>query len=96
MGGSKVRPRLEQGVTSCALCNPRYESSLQSKALAFGWKVPRWVERPGMVPVFSSWERAWFLLATGGTRMQITVGAARALMVEMYGEEQYVEWEKAA
>lgn len=96
MGGSKVRPRFEEGVTSCGSCNPRYESDLQVKALAFGWKVPRWVSDAALVPVFFWIERAWFLLGRDGTRVQITFGQAWRSMVEVYGEEQYVEWEKAA
>lgn len=91
MGGSKVKPLYVDGITSCSRCNPRYESDLQSSALRFGWKVPRWVEAPGLVPVWCSWARCWFRLSKVGTREPITGGQAVAMMAEVYGDK-YDEW----
>lgn len=95
MGGSKTRPRYEDGLTSCAVCNPAYEAALQTVALRYGWKLRSWVQRPDLVPVFVPHERSWFLLETDGRRFAIAARAARKLMVETYGSE-YEEWEKAA
>ncbi len=94
MGGRLARPLLDEGCTSCATCNPRYESSLQTLALRYGWKVRRWVVDRGIayrVPVFVAWERTWYLLSRDGGRMAISVARARALMDEVYGPE-YEEW----
>lgn len=97
-GGRKAAPKLDEGVTSCALCNPRYEHDLQRKALLMGWKVRSWVRDRGIayrVPVFYVFERAWFLLDAEGNRFPISRARARALMDEVYGPEYY-EWEAAA
>jgi len=63
MGGSKLIVTTADGVTSCAICNPRYEDSMQTRALAMGWKLRR--NRGGLpasaVPYYSTWERKWFL-----------------------------------
>ena len=90
MGGSEVRPRLEDGVTSCATCNPEYERELQTKALQFGWKVPRWVKNPERVPVFFWMERTWYVLMVEGTRKRVSASLAMAMMREVYGDA-YVE-----
>jgi hypothetical protein len=95
MGGSEVRPGLEDGLTSCALCNPAYEGALQKRALRFGWKVRRWVKHPEHVPVFYQLELRWYVLDGQGRRHPISRGRARGLMEEVYGPE-YDEWEDAA
>lgn len=89
MGGSTRKPLLAEGITSCTTCNPAYEGHLQAAALRFGWKVPRWVETPGMVPVWYPLERTWFLLAKTGSRTALTPARAMELMDEIYGA-QYV------
>ena len=91
MGGSLIRPLFVDGVTSCARCNPRYESDLQRSALRFGWKVRSWVEMPGRVPVWCVWERCWYRLTKGGTRELISPKVAIEMMTEIYGEE-YKTW----
>ncbi|MEX1078907.1 MAG: hypothetical protein WED09_07350 [Homoserinimonas sp.] len=95
MGGSKVRPRYEQGVTTCAVCNPRYESDLQSKALACGWKVRGWVKDCTAVPVFYAPELTWYELTADGRRLAITPVRASAMMRDVYGAE-YEAWVEAA
>lgn len=98
MGGSKRRPRFEEGVTSCAICNPEYERSLQIVALVYGWKVrkiKRAIEHPEDVPVFYLHERTWYELTTRGTRIRITTADAARRMREVYGP-QWDEWVVAA
>jgi hypothetical protein len=95
MGGSRVRPLFVDGVTSCARCNPRYESDLHQAALRFGWKVPRWVDAPGLVPVWCVWARSWFRLTRVGTREPVSGKVALEMMHEVYGP-QYDEWMQAA
>lgn len=98
MGGSKIRPRYEEGLTSCAICNPRYESDLQMLALRYGWKVKkvkRAIEHPEDVPVFYRQERIWCVLTTRGTRRRVSERVALVMMREVYGDG-YSEWEKAA
>ncbi len=90
MGGRKRRPRLEEGVASCASCNPRYESDLQARALACGWKVRRWVAEQGLtalVPVFYAWAHRWAVLGTDGGRTWISDREALGMLREVYGEE---------
>ncbi|GAB3605327.1 hypothetical protein GCM10027413_07360 [Conyzicola nivalis] len=43
IGGSKVRPPVAEGLTSCETCNPAYEPALQLQAWRFGWKMSPWV-----------------------------------------------------
>lgn len=95
MGGSKLRPRYEEGVTSCAICNPAYESTLQIMALLNGWKVKKVkaaIEHPEDVPVFYWAEQAWFQLTDRGTRVRISEAVARQLMDDIYGAE-YAAWQ---
>ncbi len=91
MGGSTMRPRFDQGLTACGACNTRYEGDLQAAALRFGWKVKRWVEAAGMVPVFVPREGRWFRLARSAPRREhVTHAEAMRMMRAVYGE-QYVE-----
>lgn len=97
MGGRTAAPLLDEGVTSCATCNPRYEGDWQTRALVRGWKVRRWVVEQSIayrVPVFVHMH-GWVLLDREGGRTPISAGRARGLMVEVYGDE-YLEWEQAA
>jgi hypothetical protein len=91
MGGTMIRPRFDQGLTACGICNGRYETDLQQSALRFGWKVPRWVEHAGMVPVFVPQLGQWFRLARSAPRRDhITHLAAMEAMHEVYGQ-RYIE-----
>lgn len=93
MGGSTQRPHFDQGLAACGNCNGRYETDLQRAALRFGWKVPRWVQVAGMVPVFYPRERRWFRLARStGRREHVSHVEAMRMMREVYGE-QYVDGE---
>lgn len=86
MGGSKERPSFQDGVTSCALCNPAYESTMQRQALRFGWKVRSWVQRPELVPVWFVLDRSWFTLTTDGRRVPVTRVRAMEMMHDVYGD----------
>lgn len=85
MGGSELRPTLEDGLTSCRDCNPGYEGPLQARALRFGWKVRRWVPRPELVPVFYWVERTWYRLTLEGRRVRISTVEAMRMMQAVYG-----------
>ena len=91
MGGSKRRPRLDEGVTSCFECNPRYEADLQAVALRFGWKVKGWVKECFAVPVYFRPERAWFRLTVDGLRVRLSRAEAMGLMRQVYGDAYDVE-----
>lgn len=87
MGGRKARPRLEEGLTACALCNAAYEGSLQVRALAYGWKVRRFVVEQGLaaqVPVRYAL-CGWHLLFNDGRRVPISEGTAVDMMRAVYG-----------
>lgn len=97
-GGSKVRPKFPEGGTTCFRCNPRYEGDMQSKALACGWKIRRWVFDQGRaveVPVFYALELAWFRLTADGRRVRVTEVTASRMMRDVYGDE-YDEWVEVA
>lgn len=96
MGGGRERPPAVCGVTACSTCNAGFEHSLQLEALRFGWKVRRWVHRQGRcgdVPVFYPLLGGWHVLVGSGREL-ITSGAARELMLDVYGDE-YLGWEAA-
>lgn len=61
------------GVTSCYICNPRYESDMQQMALALGWKLLRNLGciKPIEVPFYVKWERQWYLPGEGTDRTPI-------------------------
>lgn len=94
-GGSKVRPGFVDGVTACASCNEGFEGRLQARALRFGWKVRRWVRRPGDVPVWYALERSWFRLERNGSRVRVSAREALLMMVDVYGDE-YAQMVEAA
>ncbi|MBK0296769.1 hypothetical protein IAE22_33140, partial [Bacillus sp. S34] len=61
----------------------RYEGDLQQAALRFGWKVKRWVEHAGMVPVFVPREGRWYRLARSVARREhVTHAEAMRMMRE--------------
>ncbi len=98
MGGTKVKPRREEGLTACGICNEAFEGRLQTLALVCGWKVKRVkraIEHPEDVPVMYPLDNSWFVLTDRGTRRQIKKTEALAMMREVYGE-QYDEWREAA
>lgn len=98
-GGNPIRPKIEEGLTSCAICNPAYEGRMQAEALACGWKIPRWVQRQGLaarVPVFLKWASEWVELTTDGRRITITAAEATARMINVYGAVEYAEMRAAA
>lgn len=97
MGGRDARPTHEEGLTTCGMCNPRYEGDLQRKALLLGWKVRTWVadqERAHEVPVYYAYERSWWRLE-GPRRVRISRARAMEMMSAVYGP-QYEEWRAAA
>lgn len=87
MGGDKRRPMPHELATACSTCNRRFESDLQTKALAYGWKVRAWVKEPGLVPMFNRARGRWGLLTSAGGFVPITPDAAHKRMREVYGPE---------
>jgi hypothetical protein len=94
MGGSKHRPTCVEGLTACVPCNEAFEHRLQRIALLRGWKVRSWVEDAGLVPVWYPLLGGWHVLRGEG-REWVSADAARALMVDVYGNE-YERWDMAA
>lgn len=86
-GGSKVRPQPHELATACSTCNRRFESDLQTEALALGWKVRRWVDDASRVPMFNRPRNAWGLLTRDGGVALLSSRAAVAQMQEVYGPE---------
>lgn len=98
MGGTKHRPSVYGGITACAVCNGRFEHDMQALALAYGWKVPRWLP-PGAlwdVPVYDAPQGRWYLLSLAATRIPITPADAHELMVWAYGVPKYTDMRRAA
>lgn len=94
-GGSKTLPTVQDALTLCPTCNNHCEHTLQTRALAYGWKVRRWVTNPGDVPVFYPHEFAWFVLTDTGTREQIPALRAMEMMLVVYGDD-WLTWRDAA
>lgn len=95
MGGREESPALCDGLTSCAFCNPGYESNLQAVALRWGWKVRSWVTDRSRVPVYYPLERQWYRLLrvandAGETRERLSWAEAMDMMHKVYGPA-YVE-----
>lgn len=86
-GGNKVRPEPHELATACSSCNMRFESDMQTEALASGWKVRRWVKEPGLVPMLNVTANRWGLLTSTGGVVLITERDAVTRMREVYGEE---------
>lgn len=91
MGGSKIRPSITDSVTLCLDCNGRAERDLQTKALAYGVKVKRWVKDPALVPVLYPFIWGWALLTEDGKSLPISAETAAEMMREVYGA-QWDEW----
>lgn len=88
LGGSKIRPGLEDLITLCSEHNTRIEGDLHAEALRRGIKVPRWCSFPSLVPVFYGWAAEWWLLNRQGGRVGPIDGEmAEALMSVLYGKE---------
>lgn len=99
MGGRLAVPRLDEGLTSCAICNPAYEDGMQALALVRGWKVRRFVVEQGIayrVPVLYVPERTWFVVSTDGKRSPILRARVDGLMTEVYGEHSWAEMKERA
>lgn len=86
-GGSKKRPDTFELATACSVCNARFESDLQSEALAFGWKVRRWVGHAGLVPMFNKPRATWGRLTVEGGVVLLKPSEAIRRMQEVYGPE---------
>ena len=87
MGGSKIRPTITDSITLCFDCNGRAERDLQTKALAYGVKVRKWVKDPAAVPVLYPFIWGWARLTEGGQAVPIHADEAAQMMREVYGEE---------
>lgn len=87
MGGSKIRPTITDSITLCLSCNGRAEGDLQTKALAYGIKVRKWVKDPSLVPVLYPFIWGWARLTEGGHAEPIHADEAARMMREIYGEE---------
>ncbi|GAT73581.1 hypothetical protein MHM582_2075 [Microbacterium sp. HM58-2] len=94
MGGSKNVPAPVDGLTLCILCNEACEHALQDQALAYGWKVRRWVTSPDRVPVYFPHEFAWYRLE-GMNRVRISAAVAMEMGCAVYGDE-WMKWRAAA
>lgn len=94
-GGSDIRPLPHQLATACSNCNWRFESDLQTEALACGWKVRRWVKDARRVPMFHKPRAAWgYLNALGGVLL-LSSAEAIAAMQEVYGP-QWDDWARSS
>lgn len=91
MGGSKVRPSITDSLTLSAEINDRCERDLQTMALAYGWKVRRWVKDPALVPVFYRWTIGWARLTDEGFVEVISSAEAAEMMRRVYGK-QWDQW----
>ena len=89
MGGSKNLPTTVDGLTLCLTCNEACEHSMQTVALANGWKVRRWAN-PERVPVYYPAEFQWYRLE--GTRwVPISSAVAMEMGCAVYGNE-WMRW----
>lgn len=87
MGGSKAAPTFEDSLTLCIDCNGRCERDLQTRALAQGWKVRRWVQDPSLVPVLFPLTYGWARLTKAGLALPISAAEAAAMMRDVYGTQ---------
>lgn len=87
MGGSKIRPMITDLLTLTAEINDRCERDLQTMALAYGWKVRRWVKDPAAVPVFYPCRFGWARLTIGGEALPIHADEAAQMMRDVYGDD---------
>ena len=88
MGGSKLLPIAEEGVTACMACNTGFEGAIQTVALLHGWKAPRWVnahEVPVLYPhAAGGHPKGWYRLEDD-QREPITEAQALTAMRGVYG-----------
>lgn len=96
MGGRKDKHRLVNLVWLDSIVNGLIESDAewQAHALAWGVKVPGWVNDPARVPVFFASELAWFALE-GDARREVLPLVALDMMLEVYGDD-YLLWKAVA
>lgn len=90
MGGDRNLPTAVDGLALCMICNQACEHELQTKALANGWKVRKWVTCPERVPVYFPHEFAWYRLE-GLNRIRITPAVAMEMGCSVYGD-QWMQW----
>lgn len=77
MGGSKIPPTPDEGLTACMICNAGFEADMQDVALLNGWKVRKFTRVwPSMIPVWYRIEGAWYKLNRDGSRDFLTDGEA--------------------
>lgn len=85
-GGSKRRPTWAEGLTSCWYCNPEYERSLRPVAVALGWKISKYEDRPERIPYFAVTTARWYLLGKDGPwRAPLAPARAAEMMRDVYG-----------
>lgn len=89
MGGSLRIPGVAEGVTACVIENTEWERSLQTVALAYGWKIKKWAD-PLRVPIYVAHEFTWYRLE-GVERHRIDAITALDMMYAVYGD-QYAGW----
>lgn len=72
MGGSRALERLSNGIVLCNAFNVAMEQddSVAAYAVAYGYKVPRWID-PATVPVYDAHTGFWWLLDDGGGRRRV-------------------------
>ncbi len=87
IGGSRVEPTAVDGLAACLWCNEGFEHAGQTEALAYGWKVRRWVREAGRVPVFNRPLRLWARLTVGGGVVVLQPRDAIGVMRSVYGAE---------
>lgn len=70
MGGSKNRDRLDNLLTFCLEGNQRMESdaAFANEARDNGWKLSSWT--PYTSPVWSAWQRQWFVIDPEGGKLK--------------------------
>lgn len=74
------------GVTACSGHNARFESDMQSLALAMGWKLKRNRRIAAAdVPYFDTNDRTWYLPGIGSTRTAIIPALAQELVAAAGG-----------
>lgn len=87
MGGSRRPVACTDGLAACSWCNEGFEAALQTEALVYGWKVPRWVKDPASVPVFNRTRRLWARLTVTGGLLLLQPTEAIEAMRSVYGAE---------
>lgn len=96
MGGRSDKHRLVNLLWLDSILNGLLEADADwaNHALAWGVKVPLWVQDVATVPVYFAPEMAWFVLE-GETRRQVPAIVALDMMLEVYGED-YLLWKAIA